>query len=80
MGELCVCCRRRRKHLQKSEDGLAERPGGGLTHGALPHQADEVMRPRLPRHPQQDLPDRAVGEPAVLTTVSQVSVCGRMEV
>lgn len=42
---------------------------GGLTHGALPHQADELMRPRLPRHPQQDLPERAVGEPATLKNI-----------
>lgn len=31
------------------------------------------MRPRLPRHPQQDLPDRAVGEPAALKNTPQLS-------
>lgn len=53
--------------LPEAAGGGGGRPGAaGLTHGALPHQADELMRPRLPRHPQQDLPDRAVGEPAAL--------------
>lgn len=58
---------------------------GSLTHGAFSHQADELMRPRLSRHPQEDVSERVLGEPAVLWARDSVSVyrdddrCGGME-
>lgn len=53
------------RHNQISAETRSSQ-NGGLTHGAFPHQADELMRPRLPRHPQQDFSDRVTGEPVVL--------------
>lgn len=41
-----------------------------VSHGAFPHQADELMRPRLSRHPQEDVSERVLGEPAVLNLVT----------
>lgn len=41
-----------------------------VSHGAFPHQADELMRPRLSRHPQEDVSERVLGEPAVLDLVT----------
>lgn len=37
-----------------------------LTHGAFPHQTDELMWPRLSCHPQEDFSEWVVGKPAVL--------------
>lgn len=45
-----------------------------LTHGAFPHQTDELMRPRLSSHPQEDFSEWAVGEPAILWGWRDISV------
>ena len=42
--------------------------GTSLTGGAPPHEADELLRPRLPRHPPEHLAERVRGQPAVLRT------------
>lgn len=48
--------------------------GRALTHGALPHQTDELMRPRLSRHPQEDFSEWVVGKPARLGGKKTLSI------
>ena len=43
-----------------------DKRGLSLTGGTPPHEADELLRPGLPRHPPEDLPERVRGEPSVL--------------
>lgn len=69
--DLCVCCGRKERKLKfktrsREENRICTVLRGALTHGAFPHQTDELMRPRLSRHPQQDFSEGVVGEPAVL--------------
>lgn len=46
-----------------------------LTHGTLPHQADELMRAWLSCHPQEDFSEWVVGKPAVLRGTRNVNEC-----
>lgn len=41
-----------------------------ICHGTLPHQADELMRPRLSCHPQQDFSEWVVGKPRILNLIT----------
>lgn len=47
-----------------------------ISHGAFAHQTDELMRPRLSCHPQEDFPEWVIGNPAVLDLITAGPVVG----